>query len=242
MSGRETVREIVVVVASILIAFSLDAWWSGFVEGRQLRQQLAVVIVELEAGRAELLEGVSSHRVIGGAAAALYGHLRGRDPDEVVATADTLVGALFSYFTMDITTTATTAFIDKGGLEVIEDRAARDALSNWPAKMRDAIDDQAQLRAVVQDGYVPYMVSTFSLDGAIPAGSDMIRRAIREERGMDVPAFRSSPATVSLRAAPELLNHLSWRVNNEATRQAQMERLLAEQDSLIRILRAVLDR
>ena len=242
MFGRETIREIVVVVASILIAFSLDAWWDDFVERRQLREQLGVVVTELEAGRAELLEGASSHRVVGGAAAALYEHLGNRDPDEVVATADTLVGALFSYFAMDITTTATTAFVDRGGLEIIEDVAAREALSNWPAKMRDAIDDQAQLRSVVQAGYVPYMVSTFSLDGAIAAGTDMIRRGIRAERGVEVPAFRSPPATVSLNAMPELLNHLSWRINNEGTRLEQMERLLVEQDALIRTLRAVLNR
>ena len=240
--GRETLREVLVVVASILIAFSLDAWWDGLIERRQLREQLDVVIAELEAGRGELNEAVLSHRLLGGAADALHEQLRGLAPDEPAEVPDTLVGSLFSHFTMDVSTSATISFLDGGGQPLIQDGWARRALADLPARMSDAIDDQAQLRAVVQAGYHPYMVSTSSLGNAIVAGSDMIGRSLRGSLGLEVPPFRSPPATVTLRATPELLNHLSWRINNEASRLGQMERLLSEQDSLIANLRSVLGR
>lgn len=233
-------REVLIVVSSILIAFSLDAWWDGLVQRRQLREQLSVVIAELEVGRSELLEAGSSHRLLGGAAGALHAQLVDRRAVDVVAVPDTLVGSLFSHFTMDITTSATTAFVDAGGQSIIEDPAAREALGSWAARMRDAIDDQAQLRAVVQAGYHPYMVSTFPLGNAISAGSDMITRALRADLGLDVPDFRKPPAAVTVRATPELVNHLSWRMNNEAIRLRQMESLLEEQDSLMSTLRRVI--
>jgi hypothetical protein len=238
--GRETLREVLVVVASILIAFSLDAWWDGLVERGQLRGQLEAVIAELEAGRGELNDAVRSHRLYGGAAGALHEQLRSLDPDAPAEVPDTLVGSLFSHFTMDVSTSATISFLDAGGQSLVGDAWARRALADWPARMGDAIDDQAQLRAVVQAGYHPYMVSTFSLGSAIVAGSDMIGRGLREGLEVEVPPFRSPPATVTLRATPELLNHLSWRINDEAIRRRQMEILLSEQDSLISNLRGVL--
>jgi hypothetical protein len=240
--GRETLREVLVVVASILIAFSLDAWWSGLIERRQLREQLGIVLTELEGGQDELREAVLAHRLYGGAASAFRERLSNHGTDERVLVPDTLVGALFSHFTMDVTTSATAAFVEAGGQAIIADRLAREALGNWPARIRDAIDDQAQLRAGIQGGYHPYMISTFSLGNAFEAGSDMIVRGIRADLGLEVPPFRSPPATLTLRATPELLNHLSWRISNESVRLRQMESLVVQQDSLISALRVALSR
>lgn len=181
------------------------------VERRELRDQLGGVIAELEAGRAELEEAAAAHRLYGEVASALHQRLGGMDARDQVAVPDTLVGPLFSHFTMDVVTATTRAFLDAGGGAMLDDGEEGAALAAWPAKMRDAIDDQAQLRLMVQDGYHAYMVSTFSLGNAIPAGSDMIGRGLQAALGLDVRDFRSPPSSVVLRPTPELLNHLVWR-------------------------------
>lgn len=239
--GRETMREVVVVVASILIAFSLDAWWDGVTKDRELRQQLRGVVAELEAGRLQLEESVLSHTVLGSAALSLRARLREVPLGDPVSVSDTLVGALFSHFQMDVGMSATTRFIEDGGLELLERPEVASALRDWPAVMVDATDDQAQLRSGVQAGYQNYMMSAGTLGDAPRAGSDMVRRAHSAARGGEIPPFRAPPREVTLRATPELLNLLSWRIANEETRQRQMEGLLRAQDSLIVAIRAALD-
>jgi hypothetical protein len=231
--GRESIREVVVVVASILIAFGLDAWWDGVSARRDSREQLAGVVRELEAGRAQLQEAVTSHQVLGGAADALRGLLVAGADGATVSVPDTLVGALFSHFVMDVSAAATLAFVDAGGLALFDRPELATALRNWPDEMADAMDDQAQLRAGVQSGYQSYMMSAAPLGNAIQAGSDMIGRSHRSLRGGPVPGFQNPPSDVALRATPELLNLLSWRVTMEDTRRRQMERLLEAQETLI---------
>lgn len=235
--GRETVREIVVVVASILIAFGLDAWWDGQTEKRELQDQLGGVLVELEAGRRQIAEAAMAHRMHARAAGAFRDRLVQNDAGSTVAVPDTLVGALFSWFVMDVTTTATTAFVDAGGLELLASDLGAE-LRNWPAVMADAVDDEAQLRSVVQDGYQPYMTSHVPLGDAIDAGSEMIRRAILTARGEPVPDFTAPRSSVPVRATLEMINLLSWRETNENTRARQMDALLARQEDLISGVRA----
>lgn len=238
--GRESIREVVVVVASILIAFGLDAWWDGVSERREWREQLGEVVRELELGLAQLNEARQSHLMYGGAAEALRQRLVGSGDGAVVSVPDTLVGALFSHFVMDISTTATTTFIDRGGLAVIDRPEVASALRNWPDLMADAVDDEVQLRLGVQSGYQSYMMSAAALGNALQAGSDMIVRSIRAQRGEPVPEFGITPGEISLRATPELVNLLSWRITVEGTRRSQMQGLLEVQKSLISELRRTL--
>lgn len=237
--GPETVREIAVVVTSILIAFGLDAWWDGVSDRHRLRGQLQGVVLELEAGRAQLQEAVVAHELMGGAAADLRRRVENGGSSARVAVPDTLVGVLFSHFVMDIATSATNDFVDGGGLALMDpDVAAR--LRDWPAEMADAIDDQAQLRSGVQSVYLPYMLAAGDLGNAVRAGSDMVGRAYATVRGVPVRPFRSPPRDVEITRTPELLNLLAWRVSNEETRRRQMESLLAAQNALIAELGAVL--
>jgi hypothetical protein len=207
--GRESIREVVVVVASILIAFGLDAWWDGVSERRQLREQLAEVVRELEAGEAQLEEALGSHRTLGGAARLLRQQLIGSVAGATVSVSDTLVGALFSHFVIDVSTTGTTAFIDAGGLTLLDrDELAR-ALRDWPERMADLADDEAQLRLGVQSSYQPYMMSAADLGNALQAGSDMIIRAYRTGAGEPIPEFQTPPGQITLRVTPQLVNLLS---------------------------------
>ncbi len=239
----ESVREIVVVVVSILIAFGLDAWWDGVSQRRELRERIPTVLAEMSVARAQLDEALGAH---GGAAA------RAREvrrlllepgPDAAsVAVPDTLVVSLTTHFVMDIPTSVTNRFIEAGGLGVIEDPELVDRMGRWTGLMQDAVDDQAQLRFEVQTQLVPALVGAGDLgDGLMRAAAERERR--RAARAGASPPGQGSPlGSTVLRPSPELLNLLALRAVGETVREEQMVRLLAMQDSLVAALRAEVER
>jgi hypothetical protein len=59
-----SLREAIVVVFSILLAFALDSWWDGFQEGRQASTLAEAVVEELRANQTSLAASVERHRAI----------------------------------------------------------------------------------------------------------------------------------------------------------------------------------
>ncbi len=68
---RQSAREMVVVVTSILIAFGLDAWWDSTIERRQEHDLLSSLLTEFRSNEAQLADRISNHQRLAANAAAL---------------------------------------------------------------------------------------------------------------------------------------------------------------------------
>ena len=138
-----------VVVASILIAFSLDAWW---VE-KQLEQEIAedLSIVEFELAENVRLVQVTMdimNQVVA-ANSDLIAELMSRPDSELVEIEDTTIfWAIFSNPTLDPSLGAIDAWIAAGRLGGLESRVLRQRVASVRGKVEDIVEEQRIAREI----------------------------------------------------------------------------------------------
>lgn len=138
--------EIVVVVAGILIALSVNAWWAARTQQQSLREALVAVNEDFQASRQELENVLSANRTyVRGVDALLVldeAGLAALGPDSVASFIGLLpTGGL----TFDPTMGAVEALISGGDVSLIEDVALRTAIAAWPSVVDELTEDHAIL-------------------------------------------------------------------------------------------------
>lgn len=143
------VSEGAVIVASILLAFGIDAWWDGTKE----RREESLV---LDALRVEFQQNVGSLRVIHAIHAqyaAEVGHLLDRvlaaEEGATLQIPDSLLRALVSFRTADPAMGTLNTLLASGRIGLIRSQDLRRALAGWPAAVEDASEDERLVRDFV---------------------------------------------------------------------------------------------
>jgi hypothetical protein len=196
-----------VIVGSILLAFALDAWWDNRNREDELRDQLEVVVREMQSAREALQRALNVHDL----SAHLTEHLaavlgRVAEGAEVVVS-DTLVGPLLPQVTADVTTGSLDAFIAAGGLELIEDPDIRRRLVDWPTRIQDLLDDEIYLRNFAAADLASYLRINAAVANAELQSIPMLRAKFGAGPLVDPELL----GTVTLRREQQLLNLLAAR-------------------------------
>lgn len=201
----------VVIVGSILLAFSLDAWWDNQNREDELREQLEVVTREMQSAREALQRALDAHDMNAHLAAHLTSAL-GRVPEgSEVVVSDTLVGPLLPQVTADVTTGSLDAFIAAGGLELIEDVDIRRHLLDWPTRIQDLLDDETYLR-----NFAAAELASFLRANSAVANAEL--QSIPWLMGRFGKGPQLAPdliGTVTLRREQQLMNLLAARESGE---------------------------
>lgn len=204
--SRATVREVVVVVMSILIAFSLDAGWDGFRARAETRARLSAVLDEVRAAGPVLATAVRSHEARAAELAELRARLQAGSTGAQVAVPDSLIGPLLLPMVFEIPTRVTEAFLETEGAAELGDLILEAALGGWPTSVEDVRDDQLENRDYLTDVMNPFFRAHFDVAEA-------------QEHAIDWAAVSSgapgvtapSSVLVSLAPSQELQNILSWQ-------------------------------
>lgn len=113
---KRLITEGLVIVISILLAFTIDAWWDGRRDRQEAGDQVARLVAELETS-ISILESQVEDLGLTAAAAADFHALFGPDPDEVDPE---VIGALFAKLfgssTLSLPHSATSDFLSSGQL------------------------------------------------------------------------------------------------------------------------------
>lgn len=156
---RRLLAEGVVIVASIVLAFALDAWWDDVAEGRQLRQQLGSVQAEVRGNRDLVLFQVDlMERMIAAGGALVEAMDSGASQGGAVSVPDTLAWLPLANPTLDASLGAIDALIGSGQLALIRDPALRTQLAGLRDKIADAVEEQQQALAVYYDHVYPRLI------------------------------------------------------------------------------------
>lgn len=161
--SRATVREILIVVTGIMIAFALDAWWDRSSTTASLRQQAELVLDELRAAESELQSAVDTHRRLMETAQSLAGLLEALPSDGGLSVPDTTLADLMVQYTVDIGSPSMESFLDAGGSRLIDDPEEVRLARSWPIQLEDTMDDQVFLRESYTVPLARYLRSRYSL-------------------------------------------------------------------------------
>jgi len=142
-SWGSSFRDMVLIVASILIAFSLEAWWDGRRTLDKERAALSAVRDDFGAARQELDSVlVRNERVV-----ETVGVVLRMNPESLAKLDPDSAHALLRYgfgggLTFDPPTGALQALLNAGTLGDIRNQALAAALSAWPGLMDEIDEDQ----------------------------------------------------------------------------------------------------
>jgi hypothetical protein len=136
-------RESLAVLAAILVAFALDAWWEESQERRMMLEALDAVAVELERNVAEVNLALEYNED----RAALVGEMAAMSVDQVQALDEAGLlhfSDLPNYHIATLELGAATAFIEGGFLSVLDDRELRSEVAGLP-RLQLELDEEANV-------------------------------------------------------------------------------------------------
>lgn len=134
--------EAAAVVASILLAFAIDAWWDERIEHVEEKEILQSLLVEFEVNRDEAASVVLVHEMSLQSTA----RLMNLTDDEILALSGDEVERYLRYFanprTFDAVRGSVDALTNSGKLGILQARELREALTTFINILEDATEDR----------------------------------------------------------------------------------------------------
>jgi hypothetical protein len=162
---RAVALEMVVIVASILIAFALDAWWDRAQESAAEQAILNDLIEQFEATRVNLADQRRVHLAGVAAVDRMLDRFGKAPPDGTVAFPDSTIMRLYTIPTFDRREYRLESLIQSGRLEVIENPELRDGLARWPGVVAEMLEHQLAARSIYQELVVPHLLVAGDVSG-----------------------------------------------------------------------------
>ena len=170
LQWRRIVLESLAVVASILLAFAIDAWWDDAVARGDERESLLVVSADLQASVRELNDYAGYVTEISEASLRAYRALTTTVPDAARDSVSDLLVTSTLRRTMSLPRTGYTDLVSGGGLRLIEDRELRNEIVRF-YELVDRLELVAEKNSAIHtDGHLA--------DALIRSGL-MLKRPIR---------------------------------------------------------------
>jgi len=229
--------EMVLIVASILLAFALDSWWDERKDRAEEQEILQGLKEEFAGNRATLERYMSYHfQSLSGMEQLLAATERGEwQPGEF--DEDQALAMLLLPPTTDFGTGVLSAIISSGRFDLLTDDDLRVKLAAWEGVFGEVQDDELMSRSLVFDRIMPYLVREGVPLGramALTAGIEwpLEPRSIRDDpdalgRLLTDPEFRSllevrygikKHATNEYRAATEALEEIQAAIDRSLAR------------------------
>lgn len=167
ISWKRISIEAAAIVASILFAFAIDAWWQDRQEEISDNTHLATVVKELRTHEILLGEAISAHQKTLVAGATL---LRGFSLDSSVEGASRspqTFSELMNFYQINAPFGALETAMSSGAIPRMRNTELSSAIANWPIAIDDLLEEQRQ-------GYA-LMFSLFSEMSELTPMSDVYR-------------------------------------------------------------------
>jgi hypothetical protein len=160
------IAEGVAIVLSILLAFSIDAWWADLLERRAQSVELNRLHEEFSEIRRQL-DMESRERVIYAAAQLLemsQGHVTREDSLEV---SDALLSDLVFYGNFDVATPILDGIILSGRLDAFESERVVTAIFAWRLAIKEVIENDNRLRELATVQLIPALIERGNMATAL---------------------------------------------------------------------------
>ena len=162
--------EAAAVVGSILLAFSIQAWWDGRADLELRRATLEGLLADFEAAEPYATALLGAHRGVLSGNAALVARLRAGGGAPSVRVADTLLLAALGNPTYNPPRASVELALATGRLVELEDEPIRRLLAQWLQNLDDTAEDELYATQVVEARIVPMLSSVEGIDEVLPHG------------------------------------------------------------------------
>ena len=207
--------EAAAIVASILLAFAIDAWWDHRTDLNAEVEILHNLKDEFTANRETLLQDVeyvnTYLQAIQRLLVAYEGTAASRQSIESLGVD---LWHSMSWRTSNLSTATLDSVISAGHLDLVRDQPLRAALAGWPAQLDDMAEEEMFEWREVTERYRPFVgriVSIPSLEGAErkPPDPDSLRRLLESAEFRSLLSMRLDVTLVSLKDKKETLTELN---------------------------------
>ena len=154
----------VVIVASILLAFGIEAWWSSAQEQESLRLELGAVREEMRSNHEHLSEWlVVHHQVVAGGRLILDAASAAHGSSPILIADSAIVGAGLVP-TINPSSGALNLLISSGRLALVESLELRLALSGWSSVVEDTGEGERAGYTFMVEQMLPIMRALWSIE------------------------------------------------------------------------------
>jgi hypothetical protein len=153
---RAKVLEVLAIVASILLAFAIDAAWEQRGDEREAQELLTGLRSEFEFQRTELVRFQERWAEVRSTTERLLAAI-GSDEVPEPAVMDSLLLALLNPSTFDPRTGTLEAAKGSGQLGLIGSRELRDRLAAWDGVVAELRDNEVAMRELILGSIIPYL-------------------------------------------------------------------------------------
>lgn len=163
-----------VIVASILIAFALDAIWANAQERRVEQRLLGELLAEFRQSERRIEASIAELEGVIGAGMVMLGHLGPNQPTLPTESAVELFGDMTALNTLEVPSSTLESIIAGGQLSLIENDELRKRLLEWPALFDDVRENHEWHREETDEFLVPAIspyVPVRNADFGFPAAS-----------------------------------------------------------------------
>jgi hypothetical protein len=204
------------VVASILLAFAIDAAWGERDQREQARERVAAVEAELTVFITQLEAEVVSLRRVEEAAQFALGSIAAGSASTTLP--DTVLAALLFIPGIDPPLTAARTALEEGALVSLGRATMADSLSGWPEWVASQRANERETFRFVVEELTPHLREAAELSGVFPIGRPWLDGSLPE-------GWTSSVVQVS--GSLELRNLLAERLFNATLSREDYEALRA---------------
>ena len=152
-----------VIVASILLAFSIDAWWAGMQDRAEERLVLQALQTEFDDNLSGLRGVHEVHERYEAELSDLVGRMVNAGDGNTFAVADSLLRPLVSFRTADPAMGTLNTLLASGRIDLIRSQDLQKALAGWPAALEDAAEDETLVRDFVHGQLMAGLVGDVDL-------------------------------------------------------------------------------
>ncbi|MCJ7557748.1 MAG: hypothetical protein MUP90_12650 [Gammaproteobacteria bacterium] len=218
-----------VIVVSILLAFSVDAWWDNRIERQQLHEHLVSMRAEFQASLSGLDEVLNS----------IHGHAKNVESliellkaagDEPVSIPGALLGSAITWRTSDVSISTLNALLATGDLNHLSNVELRTNLAGLPAFLSDVTEDE-----IIAQNFVESEISIFLAREGLAEIAYANRSGVQGKEG--IPGL-TAPLEITLLPSPELIGlltvrrvHLWYSENGLPTVQSYLQTLIEQIDT-----------
>ena len=160
--------EATAIVGSILLAFSIDAWWQDRNEIDVEQRLLAVLKVEFEQNEKLMRQAVDFYRQRYLEAVEILEYLE-QDPTEMdEAEFEQLINGLLLKRSFHLESGAHDGVVSSGELNLIRDHRLRSRLAAWPSYVSEWSEEEATVFSFPDYGVNPYLLDRIRLRTVSP--------------------------------------------------------------------------